>query len=213
MTPPEKLADAVAASSEILDRVAGRVVIGLAGPPGAGKSTLSLALASALRARYGPAVAVPMDGFHLANTELARLGLTDRKGAPETFDAAGFVHLLRRLRAPTEGEVVYAPSFNRTLNESIGSAIAVAPSVRTVIVEGNYLLLSTGHWSYVRPLLDLAIYLDAPDTTRTPSLLRRQRARGLDDAAAHDWVFGSDEANARLIAQSRPQADLVLSRS
>jgi pantothenate kinase len=191
-----------------------RILVGIAGPPAAGKSTLAVSLADALRREYGPdgAVAVPMDGFHLANAELVRLGLADRKGAPETFDAAGFVHLLARLREAPEDEVVYAPEFNRSLNESVGSAIPVPARVRVVVVEGNYLLLPDPPWDRVRPLLDLVLYIDAPTPTRIDALLRRQRSRGLSRDAAHDWVHRSDEANAALIAATRERADRVLVR-
>jgi pantothenate kinase len=196
-----------------LARRAGRILVGIAGPPAAGKSTLATALGTALRRELGAdaAVAVPMDGFHLSNVELRRLGLSQRKGAPATFDVLGFVHLLRRLRAADE--LVYAPSFNRALNESIGSDIPVFPRTRVIVVEGNYLLLADGAWAEVRSLLDLAIYIDAPDGTRLDSLLRRQRARGLDPADARDWVERSDEANARLIATTKHLADLVLMRN
>jgi pantothenate kinase len=189
-----------------------RTLVGIAGPPGAGKSTLAVALAAAVVDERGPdtAVAIPMDGFHLANAELRRLGLADRKGAPETFDAYGFVHLLRRLR--TAGELVYAPSYSRVLHESIGGAIPVDPAVCLVVVEGNYLLLDSTPWSDIRPLLDLALYLDAPDRSRTATLLRRQRARGLDDDAAQDWVRRSDEVNAALITTTRTRADIILTR-
>jgi pantothenate kinase len=153
-----------------------------------------------------------MDGFHLANAELVRLGLANRKGAPETFDAAGFVHLLTRLRDAPPDEVVYAPDFDRSLNESIGSAIPVPPSVRVVVIEGNYLLVPDPPWAPVRDLLDLVLYVDAPTTTRVEALLRRQRSRGLDRVAAHDWVHRSDEANAALIASTRGRADTVLLR-
>ncbi|MER7007331.1 nucleoside/nucleotide kinase family protein [Dactylosporangium sp. NPDC000555] len=190
----------------------GRSVIGICGPPAAGKSTLSSALSDALNVHDGlSSVAVPMDGFHLSNAELERLGLTARKGAPETFDAAGFVHLLRRLRAGED--LVYAPSYSRTLHESVGGVIPVPPDVRVIVVEGNYLLLDHGPWSSVRGLLDLVLYLDAPDRVRQESLVRRQLAKGLDLPEAQDWVFRSDERNAEVIAGTRDRADLILSRS
>jgi pantothenate kinase len=211
---PAVIAGAREALAPLLGSDRPRILVGIAGPPAAGKSTLAVSLARALRQEYGPgaAIAVPMDGFHLANAELDRLGLANRKGAPETFDAAGFVHLLARLRATHDGEVVYAPEFNRTLNESIGSAIPVPASVRVVVVEGNYLLLPDGPWAPVRDLLDLVLYIDAPTPTRVDALLRRQRSRGLDRDAAHDWVVRSDEANAELIAGTRYRADRILTR-
>lgn len=209
---PQALPSALAAARALLAERSGRVIVGLAGPPAAGKSTLATALAAALTDDGAAAVAVPMDGFHYANAELARLGLADRKGAPETFDAAGFVHLLRRLRAGEAGPV-YAPTFNRQINESIGSAIPVAPEVRVVVTEGNYLLLDTPPWHEVRPLLDLALYLDAPHSTRHSALVRRQLSRGLSKAAAQAWAGGSDAANARLIESTRERADEILSRT
>lgn len=214
MKPPEALSDALGAVERLLAEhtpVAGsRTLVGIAGPPGAGKSTLAAALAKAL-SRTVPAVVVPMDGFHLANAELRRLGLAERKGAPQTFDAAGFVHLLRRLRTPGR-EVVYAPTYSRTLHESIGGAIPVPAEVRVVIVEGNYLLLDDEPWSQVRDLLDLACYLEAPGAARRDALVHRQRARGLDRQAARAWVRDSDEVNARLVAGTRDRAGLVLRR-
>ena len=190
-----------------------RVIIGIAGAPAAGKSTLAASLVADIRATDGPdaAAAVGMDGFHLANSELARLGLTARKGAPETFDAAGFVALLQRLRAADE-PVVYAPAYSRTLHESIGGVIPVAAHVGVIVVEGNYLLLDASPWNLVRDLVNLVLYLDTPAGIRLPSLLRRQRSRGLDRDAAHDWVYRSDEANADLVAITRDRADVVLRR-
>jgi pantothenate kinase len=208
---PDALEPALAATLSRVRARAGRTIVGICGPPAAGKSTLSAALTDALNVHDGlSAVTVPMDGFHLSSVELARLGLTDRKGAPATFDVTGFVHLLRRLRAGED--LVYAPNYSRVLHESIGGMIPVPSDVRVVVVEGNYLLLDVAPWTEVRPLLDLVLYLDAPDQTRQESLMRRQLARGLDVAAARDWVEHSDERNASLIASTRERADVVLTR-
>jgi len=201
VTPVDALAETVA---PLLD--GRRVIVGIAGPPGAGKSTLAADLVRRLADRR--AVVVPLDGFHLANEELARLGLAHVKGAPETFDAWGFVHLLRRLQA--RDELVYAPTFKRELEEAINSAIPVPVEAELVVVEGNYLLLPESPWSLGRPLFDLAVYLDVPAAVRVPRLLARAREGGRDEAAAHDWVFRNDEANARRIAASRDRADVVL---
>jgi len=210
---PQALPAALDAVRPLLEERPGRLIVGLTGPPAAGKSTLATALAAALTNEAGAlAVAVPMDGFHLANAELARLGFEGRKGAPETFDASGYVNLLRRLRAG-EPSTVYAPTFNRAVNESIGRAIPVAPHVRVVVTEGNYLLLDTPPWDGVRPLLDLALYLDAPHTTRHSALVRRQLARGLSRSDAQAWAGGSDAANARLIESTRDRADRILART
>jgi pantothenate kinase len=210
---PAVVAAASAAIAPLLADDRRRVLVGIAGPPAAGKSTLATSVASALSVAHGPgfAVAVGMDGFHLANSELTRLGLSQRKGAPETFDAHGFVALLRRLRAAEES-VTYAPSYSRVVHESLGGAVPVPASVRVVVVEGNYLLLPRAPWSDVRGLLDLALYLDTPTGVRVESLVRRQRSRGLDRTAAVDWVNRSDEANAALIATTRDRADIVLAR-
>ncbi|MFF5971354.1 nucleoside/nucleotide kinase family protein [Streptomyces sp. NPDC012769] len=184
-----------------------RRVLGIAGPPGAGKSTLAGWLADRLE---GLAVLVPMDGFHLAQAELERLGRAGRKGAPDTFDAAGFTALLARLRAPEPGVTVYAPAFDRALEEPVAGSILVPPEVPLVITEGNYLLHDEGPWAAVRPLLDEAWYVDLDDRDRVPRLVARHVRFGKEPARAERWVAESDEANARVVARGRDRADLVV---
>ncbi|MFJ6462712.1 nucleoside/nucleotide kinase family protein [Streptomyces sp. NPDC091387] len=184
-----------------------RRVLGIAGPPGAGKSTLAGRLADAL----GPlAVLVPMDGFHLAQAELERLGRADRKGAPDTFDAAGYAALLRRLRAPEPGTVVYAPAFDRALEQPVAGSVPVGPDVPLVITEGNYLLHGEDGWAPVRALLDEAWYLELDQDVRMSRLVDRHVRFGKPRPYAERWVAGSDEANARLVAPGRDRADLVV---
>ncbi|MEV7281442.1 nucleoside/nucleotide kinase family protein [Streptomyces sp. NPDC093111] len=185
----------------------GRRVLGIAGPPGAGKSTLAALLAARLD---GLAVLVPMDGFHLARAELERLGRAGRKGAPDTFDAAGYTALLRRLRAPEPGTTVYAPAFDRSLEEPVAGSIAVPPELPLVITEGNYLLHDEGPWAAVLPLLDEAWYLDLDARLRVPRLVARHVRFGKDEEHARRWVADSDEANARLVERGRDRAHLVV---
>jgi len=190
---------------ELISR-SGRALLGLVGPPGCGKSTL----AAALQAEFASvAQVVPMDGFHLANVELERLGRRGRKGAPDTFDASGYVALLRRLLVQSDDEVVYAPEFRREIEEPIAGAIAVHARTQLVITEGNYLLLEDGPWAHVRELLDEVWYVDVPDEVRVHRLTERheQFGRSADEAAA--WVANTDEPNARLIEASRARASFV----
>ncbi|MFJ5832974.1 nucleoside/nucleotide kinase family protein [Streptomyces sp. NPDC093089] len=185
----------------------GRRVLGLAGAPGAGKSTLAARLVGRLG---GLAVLVPMDGFHLAQAELERLGRADRKGAPDTFDADGYTALLARLRTPVPGTTVYAPAFDRALEEPVAGSIAVPADVPLVVTEGNYLLHDEGPWAAVLPLLDEAWYLDLDAGRRVPRLVERHVRFGKDRARAERWVRDSDEANARLVARGRDRAHLVV---
>ncbi|MFJ3538271.1 nucleoside/nucleotide kinase family protein [Streptomyces sp. NPDC090109] len=184
-----------------------RRILGLAGPPGAGKSTLAARLVDRLD---GLAVLVPMDGFHLARAELERLGRADRKGAPDTFDAAGYTALLTRLRTPEPGTTVYAPAFDRSLEEPIAGSVPIAPSVPLVVTEGNYLLHDEAPWPAVLPLLDEAWYLDLPDRHRIPRLIARHVHFGKTRTHAEHRVHTSDEPNARLIARGRDRAHLVV---
>jgi pantothenate kinase len=182
----------------------GRRILGIAGAPGAGKSTL----AAQLVAHLGKAaVIVPMDGFHLANAELKRLDRADRKGAHDTFDGYGYVALLRRLRSPRTGETVYAPAFHREIEEPVAGEIPIASDVRLVITEGNYLLLDEGPWSEVHGLLDEAWYVDVDGAQRKAQLLERHMRFGRSREDALDWIENTDEPNARLIAATASRAD------
>ncbi|WP_240197519.1 nucleoside/nucleotide kinase family protein [Nonomuraea lactucae] len=182
-----------------------RRMLGIVGAPGAGKSTVAEAIVSRLAPH---ACHVPMDGFHLANAELDRLGRRDRKGAPDTFDAAGYVALLGRLRAARE-DVVYAPEFRREIEEPVAGAISIPRDVSLVVTEGNYLLLDEGPWAAVRGLLDQVWYFDTSESDRVELLVRRHIAYGKDPAAARAWALGSDQRNAETVAATRHRADLV----
>ncbi|GGM45096.1 nucleoside/nucleotide kinase family protein [Micromonospora sonchi] len=183
-----------------------RQLLGIAGAPGAGKSTLAEQVVAAV----GPAARlVPMDGFHLAQAELRRLGRSARKGASDTFDANGYVALLRRLRR-TEPTSVWAPEFRRDLEEPIAGAIEVPPDVRLVVTEGNYLLIRDRPWDEVRSLLHEAWFLDIDADLRRRRLVARHVAHGRPPAEARAWVLGSDEVNAALVSDTADRADLVV---
>jgi pantothenate kinase len=183
-----------------------RRILGIVGPPGSGKSTLAQQLAEALGDK---ALVVPMDGYHLSNAELARLQRADRKGAQDTFDSAGYVALLRRIKANSPGETVYAPHYDRMLSEPVAGAIAVENAMPLVITEGNYLLLQQGHWAHVKSLLDEAWYVDIDSNLRQSRLVERHRHFGRTEDAARRWVANTDEPNARIIEASAVRADLI----
>lgn len=183
-----------------------RTLLGIVGPPGAGKSTLAEALVSRLGSS---AVVVGMDGFHLAQAELERLGRAERKGAPDTFDPFGYAALLRRLSVNVE-PVIYAPLFRRDLEEPIANCVAVSRQVTCVVTEGNYLLLSGEGWTGVREQLDEVWYLDVPGELRQERLVRRRLDFGIAADEARRWTMGSDERNAEVVAATRGRADLVV---
>jgi pantothenate kinase len=183
-----------------------RRLLGITGGPGAGKSTLAGQLAEAVGE---DAVVVPMDGFHLAQAELRRLGREDRKGAPDTFDVSGYVALLRRLRYP-DAPIVYAPRFDREIEEPIAGAIPVPARVPLVITEGNYLLVREGPWAQIRALVDEIWYLDVEDEVRLSRLVDRHLKFGRDRLTARRRATGSDQRNARLIVATRVDADVVI---
>lgn len=211
---PERIThlDALVDRARRLAHRDGRAVLGIAGAPGAGKTTLALAVVAALEAeRPGTAVHVPMDGFHLADVELDRLGRRDRKGAPDTFDPAGYAALLRRLRAAPDREAgpVYAPAFDREIEQPVAGSVPVHPDCRLVVSEGNYLLVDTPGWQAVRAAFDEVWFHETDEALRVERLVARHIRFGKTPDAARSWVQHTDEPNARLVAGTRPHADLV----
>ncbi|MFI7296322.1 nucleoside/nucleotide kinase family protein [Streptomyces sp. NPDC050121] len=189
-----------------------RALLGITGSPGAGKTTFAERLVRELNGAGEPWVAhVPMDGFHLADVELDRLGRRDRKGAPDTFDAAGYAALLRRLREESDGdEVVYAPAFERVLEQPVAGAVPVPPTARLIVTEGNYLLLDTGAWQRVRAALDEVWFCAVAEDERVRRLVARHEEFGKGHEEAVAWVLGTDQRNADLVAATRDRADLVV---
>jgi len=184
-----------------------RRLLGLAGPPGAGKSSVAQALLAAFPQHIQ---VLPMDGFHLAGAELERLGRAQRKGAEDTFDSAGYLALLCRIKTQPAGETIYAPDFRRDLEEPIAGAIAVQPHTPLIVTEGNYLLLETGHWAKLRALLDEVWYIDVDDDLRRDRLMRRHMQFGRSSEEAREWVAHTDEPNAKSIAATMHRADVIL---
>ncbi len=213
---PWRTRPTVACVDELIERARviagrpGRRILGVAGAPGSGKSTFAESLVASL----GPAVAVlvPMDGFHLAESMLEHLGSRTRKGAPDTFDVSGYANVLTRIREHTS-HTIYAPRFDRTLEEPIAASIAVPIDIPLVVTEGNYLLLDSGDWPNARATMDEVWYLDLDDDIRRERLVRRHSSFGKSDHDAHAWAHGSDEANAAVVAATASRADLRVSAS
>ena len=184
-----------------------RVLIGITGKPGAGKSTLTSYLINNL----GPDLTalVPMDGYHLSNKQLQRLNLSDRKGAFNTFDSDGFVSLLRRNNQDTDKDIYY-PIFHREIEESYAADGVVLKNTRLVITEGNYLLLEKGGWESVKKELSEVWYVKVNDELRLERLTKRHEMFGKDPQAAHKWAHGSDEINAELVQTTVASADVII---
>lgn len=192
---------------ELLNRSTDRTFVGIVGKPGAGKSTLSAYLLQELKSSQ--VTVVPMDGYHLSNTVLQELGRADRKGAPDTFDVAGFASLLQRIRAEKSVDIYY-PVFDRSIEESIAAQGVVTQETKVVIVEGNYLLHDSGGWEAIADLLDEIWFIDVDDEKRLERLIARHIAYGKSLEAAENWSRGSDEVNARTIAAGRSRAHAVI---
>jgi pantothenate kinase len=190
---------------------AGRAVLGVAGAPGSGKSTLVEQLLAELRRRHGDgwAAHVPMDGFHLADAQLRRLGLLDRKGAPDTFDANGYAHLLARTKLFAQ-EWIFVPGFERDLEQPLAAALVVPPPARLIVTEGNYLLLDEAAWRSARDSLDEVWFVLADPAVRQERLIGRHIQFGKTRDAAREWVRSVDEPNAILIDKGAARADLVV---
>ena len=192
---------------ELLNRSTDRALVGIVGKPGAGKSTLSAYLLQELES--SEVTVVPMDGYHLSNAVLQELGRADRKGAPDTFDIAGFATLLQRIRVEKTFDIYY-PVFDRAIEESIAAQGVVTQKTKVVIIEGNYLLHDTGGWEAIADLLDEIWFIDVDDEKRLERLIARHIAYGKSPADAESWSRGSDEVNARTIATGRSRAHAVI---
>ena len=188
-----------------------RVVLGLAGAPGAGKLTLAEAIVRYACHEMGKcwAASLPLDGFHLSNAQLQRLGRENRKGAPDTFDVHGYASLLSRVAADSEGDI-YVPDYDRSLHEPIAARLVVPQTARLVVTDGNYLALDEPGWREARKFIDQLWYVDAADILRQQRLVARQIMGGRAERAAQAWVEGNDRANAELVKTSKSNCDWVV---
>jgi pantothenate kinase len=205
------LLDDLAADAIALAAGRRRAVLGIAGSPGSGKSTLVGSLGARIAERMGPSwvAHVPMDGFHLADVQLSRLGLLGRKGAPDTFDVDGYANLLHRVVTET-GRPVYAPGFERDLEQPLAAALVVPAEARLVLTEGNYLLLDRPEWAHARQAMSSVWFVTGDEELRVRRLVTRHVEFGKDPAAARAWVAASDQPNADLVAATRGAADRVI---
>ncbi|MEV6652367.1 nucleoside/nucleotide kinase family protein [Streptomyces sp. NPDC051219] len=196
----------------VAERVgARREVLGIAGPPGAGKSTLARELVAEVERAHGAGSAayMPLDGFHLSNVQLERLGLTARKGSEPSFDVWGYEALLRRVRERPAREI-YVPDYDRILHEPVAARHLVGPAARLVVTEGNYLACDLPGWREARSLMAEVWYVEAPAAVRRSRLVERQLAGGRSAAGAEAWVEGNDTPNGRLVEASRERCDRIV---
>jgi pantothenate kinase len=210
MTTADLLArDAIALAGD-----SSRAILGIAGSPGAGKSTLVDLLLERISAAQGAdwVAHVPMDGFHLADAQLDRIGARGRKGAPDTFDAAGYAHLLERVKREVD-DPVYVPGFDRTLEQPLAAALAVLPSARLVVTEGNYLLLDHPHWAQARRAMDAVWFVESEQSERIERLVARHIEFGKTPDEARAWVAAIDERNSDLVWRTAGRADRVIVNS
>ena len=185
-----------------------RFLIAIAGPPGAGKSTMAEGLAQALRAKGDTAEVLPMDGFHMDNAILIDRDLLSRKGAPETFDVRGFLDIIRAVRLADQEVLV--PVFDRAREIAIASARVVSPAHRFIIAEGNYLLLNQGKWAELEDVFDFSIMLAPPIAVLEERLWARWRGYNLTEESARAKVYENDLPNGRFILENRRHADVTL---
>ena len=213
MTETQKVAtvDLLARDAIALASDSPRAILGIAGSPGAGKSTLVEALLERIRAGMGAdwVAHVPMDGFHLGDAQLDRIGARGRKGAPETFDVAGYAHLLERVTREVD-QPVYAPGFERMLEQPLAAALVVLPSARLVVTEGNYLLLDDPGWERARRVMTAVWFVRSEETTRVERLVTRHIQFGKTPEEARAWVAATDQHNADLVAGTVGRADRVI---
>ena len=204
-------ADLLARDAIALGRDEARAILGITGRPGAGKSTLVDLLVAHIRAVKGAdwVAHVPMDGFHLADAQLDRIGARGRKGAPETFDAAGYAHLLERVKREVD-DPVYVPGFDRTLEQPLAAALVVLPSARLVVTEGNYLLLDDPHWKLARRAMEAVWFVASEESERIERLVARHIEFGKTPEEARAWVATTDQRNSELVAGTVGKADRLI---
>ena len=192
---------------ELISSKAPRIIVGIVGKPGSGKSTLVKKIGK--QYKVASLAIVPMDGYHLSNAILKKLQLRDRKGAPETFDALGFTALITRIKTEIENDIFY-PIFHREIEESIANEGVVIAGTKLIVVEGNYLLHDKNNWHGVAPTLDESWYVDINEGKRINRLVARHMKFGKSEEEARAWARGTDQVNAEIIGQSMKHADFII---